>query len=293
MELLARVALATALFTALGAGAPAPKLRLIEIGADSTAFDVVATIVVGPTEAILWDAQYHAVDAKRLADAVAATGKHLKAIVLSHADEDHVSGIATLLERFPGTPVYISSAGLANFVASAVPRFKSDKARMGALLPDSLPMPTLLPPTKLTVDGESLEVIPDLTGDVLAPSNSALWIPSLRTVLAGDIVFNDVHPWLGGSDSASRVAWRASLKRLASLSPEAVVAGHKKDINAADSPDLLNRMTAYLDDFDALLAAAKTPMDIRDGILAKYPNYAVPMLLTGSSGMAMRKKKGG
>lgn len=271
----------------------AANLRLVEIGADSTAFDVVATIIVGPTEAVLWDAQYHAPDARRLADAVQATGKHLKAIVLSHADEDHVSGLATILERFPNTPVYISSAGLAKFTASAVPRFKADKAQMGALLPDSLPMPVVLPSTTLAVDGETIEVIPDLTGDVITPSNSALWIPSLRTVLAGDIVFNDVHPWLGSSDSASRVAWRTSLKRLASLSPAAVVAGHKKDVTAPDSPELLDRMTSYLDDFDALLKDAKAPPDIRDKMLAKYPTYGVPILLNASSGMALRRKMAG
>src|SRR5512147_675126 len=87
---------------------PAPcapeRLKLEEVGSDSTAFDVVATMIVGPTELVVWDAQYHRSDANRLADRIAATGKKLTAIVLSHPDHDHYMGVASLLARFPGTP---------------------------------------------------------------------------------------------------------------------------------------------------------------------------------------------
>ncbi|MGH7620213.1 MAG: MBL fold metallo-hydrolase, partial [Gemmatimonadaceae bacterium] len=88
------------------AGAAASKLRLEEVGSDSTSFDVVATMIVGPTEVLLFDSQYHLADAKRLADRIAATHKHLKAIFISHPDHDHFAGAAVIVERFPGTPVY-------------------------------------------------------------------------------------------------------------------------------------------------------------------------------------------
>jgi len=35
----------------------------------------------------------------------------------------------------------------------------------------------VLPATILTVDGETVEVIKDLQGDVLKPTNSFLWFP--------------------------------------------------------------------------------------------------------------------
>src|SRR5262249_36963253 len=108
----ARIAIASLTLALVGAGAglrdrtpsslPAgPKLHLEEVGSDSTSFDVVATLIVGPTEALLWDAQYHLPDAKRLADQIAASGKHLKAIIISHPDHDHFSGAAAIVERFP------------------------------------------------------------------------------------------------------------------------------------------------------------------------------------------------
>src|SRR5690242_21043171 len=108
------IALMLPLIAAVRLGSRAPALRLVEVGSDSTSFDVVSTLVVGPTESLLWDAQYHVTDAKKLADAIAATHTHLKAIVISHPDHDHYSGLAVVLERFPGTPVYMTAKALAH-----------------------------------------------------------------------------------------------------------------------------------------------------------------------------------
>lgn len=257
---------------------PAPKLHIEEVGSDSTSFDVVATMVVGPTEVVLWDAQYHVADARRLADRIAATGKHLKAIVISHPDHDHYSGAAAIVERFPGTPVYMTAKALAHYDTTKY-YFQREKSRRPAMLPDSLVTPQVLPFTRLTLDGEELQVIPDLTGDVLVPTNSVLWIPSLRTVLAGDVAFNGVHPWLGSSSEASRAAWRASIARVAELHPAVVVAGHKKEVSAVDSPDVLRFMDNYLKDFDDFRKRSTNADELRSAMLRKYPDLAVQMLL--------------
>ncbi|MEO8453439.1 MAG: MBL fold metallo-hydrolase [Gemmatimonadota bacterium] len=289
------VAVTTSLLTVLptssspAPAAAAPKLRLEEYGADSTAFDVVATLIAGPTEAVLWDAQYHVADARRAADRIAATGRHLKAIVLSHPDHDHYMGAAVIVERFPGTPVYMTAAALEEFKHSAVQQWRGEKARRPAETADSLVTPQALPSNHLTVDGEAVEIVPDLTGDVLTPTNSFIWIPSLRTVLAGDIAFNGVHPWLGSSTEASRTAWKASLKRIADLHPVAVVAGHKKDISAPDSPDVLTFMDQYLTDFDATRKASADGKALFAAMQQKYPQLAVPGLLGYASQMAFKQ----
>ena len=268
-------------------GATAPKLQIEEVGSDSTSFDVVATMIVGPTEVLLWDAQYHVADARRLADRIAATGKHLKAIVISHPDHDHYSGAAVIVERFPGTPVYMTAKALAHFDTTKQ-YFAREKSRRPEVMADSLVTPQPLPSTHLTIDGEELTVIPDLTGDVGIPTNSALWIPSLRTVLAGDIAFNGVHPWLGSSDEASRAAWRTSLKKIADLHPTAVVAGHKKNVASPDSPDVLRFMDGYLVDFDAFRRSSSNAQELRSAMMRKYPDLAVAMLLGYAAQVAFK-----
>ena len=260
-------------------GAAAAKLTLEHIGSDSTAFDVIATLVIGPKEVLLWDTQYHLSDARRVADRIAASGRRLKAIVLSHPDHDHYMGAATIVERFPGTPVYMTAKALEEYKRSAPQAFRGEKARAPQLLPDSIVTPQPLPSMQLTVDGEKLEVIPDVTGDVGTGTNSMLWIPSLRTVLASDVVFNGVHPWLGASDEASRVAWHASLKRIAALEPQFVVAGHKKDVNAPDSPAVVDVMDRYLTDFDSLRKATGAPQALYEAMRQKYPDHVVSNLL--------------
>jgi len=52
-------------------------------------------------------------------------------------------------------------------------------------------------------------------GDVLNSTNSFRWIPSLRSAIAGDVVFNGVHVWLADSTPESRRAWHDSLQLLA------------------------------------------------------------------------------
>jgi glyoxylase-like metal-dependent hydrolase (beta-lactamase superfamily II) len=268
--------------------APAPKLHIELVGADSTAFDVVSALVVGPTEVLAWDAQYHVADARRLADRIAATGKRLTAIVISHPDHDHFSGAAVLVERFPGTPVYMTRRAIAWYDTTAARAFQGEKARRPAALPDSLVTPRELPSTRLTVDGEAVEVIPDLTGDVIAPTNSVLWIPSLRAALVGDVAFDGVHPWLGSSDEASRAAWRAAVRRVADLHPAVVVAGHKRDVASPDAPAVLAFMDRYLRDFDALRKTAAGPEALRDAMLARYPDLAVRGLLAYGARVAFQ-----
>ena len=270
------------------AGRPASKLRLEEVGSDSTSFDVVATMIVGPTEVLLWDAQYHVADARRLADRIAATGKHLKAVVLSHPDHDHFAGAAVIVERFPGTPVYMTPTALAEYMKTAQRDFGGEKQRRPEVMADSIVTPVALPSNHLTVDGEAVDVIPDLQGDVLKPTNSMLFIPSLNTVLAADVVFNGVHLWLGASNEASRTAWRAAIQMIKDRHPAAVVAGHKKDVSAPDSPAVLDFMDHYLADFESLKKTSTNGQELAAAMRAKYPDLAVPILIQFSAQSAFR-----
>jgi glyoxylase-like metal-dependent hydrolase (beta-lactamase superfamily II) len=131
----------------------------------------------------------------------------------------------------------------------------------------------------LTVDGNRLEVIADLGGDVRKPASSAFWIPSLRAVLVADLAFSGIHPWLGDSDTASRAAWRLSIRKIADLKPLIVVPGHKADVTAPDSPEVLTFMQSYLADFDRLMESAATPDDLVTAMRQRYPELKIPGLM--------------
>jgi glyoxylase-like metal-dependent hydrolase (beta-lactamase superfamily II) len=281
--------------------APAQRatLQLKEYSADSTGFDVNSTLIYGPTEAILVDAQYRVSDAGRVADMIAATGRHLKAIFITHPDDDHYFGVATIVARFPGTPVYMSPVALDEFRTREVAMFAGLKERlrnpppgrtpppeMLREIPDSLIMPQVPLSSHLTIDGVDVQIVADRQGDVLKPANSYLWIPSQRTVIAGDIVFNGVHVWLAASSEASRAEWRRTIQQIADLHPLVVVAGHKSDVNAPDGPDVLAATATYLTDFDAAKRASAIPEDVVATMRTKYPQRAVSAILWAAARQA-------
>ena len=101
----------------------------------------------------------------------------------------------------------------------------------------------------------------------------------MKTVLAADLVFDGIHPWLGDSDIESRVAWRESLRRLAALEPQAVVPGHKRDLSTPDSPAQIDFMIRYLDHYDASMQSSSTHEELAEAMVAEYPDLAIPGLM--------------
>ncbi len=174
------------------------------------------------------------------------------------------------------------------------------KARIAAMMqaqpgrtpppvPDSLIVPQSFPSARLTIDGEEVRIFPDVQGDVLKPANSYFWIPSIRTVITGDIVFNGGHVWLAASDEASRAAWQKSLQQVAALKPAVVIAGHKSRVDAPDTDKAISATSAYLTDFDAAVKASTAP----DGVVAimrqKYPALVNQPILTYAAQHAFGK----
>src|SRR5271155_80722 len=86
------------------AATPEP-LHLEVFTGNEDSWGVTSTLIYGKTEAILVDSQFRISQAKKLADRVAATGRHLKAIMITHPDDDHYIGTAVLHERYPQAPI--------------------------------------------------------------------------------------------------------------------------------------------------------------------------------------------
>ncbi len=259
--------------------AEAQALHLLVQVAPEDSFGVTSTLIVGRTEAILIDTQYHISEASKLADRIAASGRRLKAIFITHPDEDHYFGSAVIHQRFPDAPIYMTADALAHFDATSSRKLASAKKYAPTEIPDSLPRPTVLPQTRLTVDGEVIEIVPDLQGDVLERTNSFVWIPSLRAVIAGDILFNGVHVYLADSNQESRREWRNSIDRIASLKPTAVVAGHKRNPDTPDDPAALGFTHDYMEQFEAARNSASTADDMIATMKKRFPDAASEYLL--------------
>src|SRR4051812_8267178 len=225
LALLAGMAIATLAVACTGGGRMArtePTPLALEVyTADAQGVGVTSTLIYGEHEAILVDTQFRIGDAEKLADRIAARGRRLKAIVVTHPHFDHYFGASVLLRRFPGTPVYASASDV-EYLASAGATSAADiRARFGAeTIPADIQVPQPWPSTHFTVDGQAVDVIAGLQGDVgPGPRNNVVWVPSLAAAIVGDIAFNQVHLSLRATDAQSRTAWQQTLRQLQTRQP--------------------------------------------------------------------------
>lgn len=264
-------------------------LHLAVYVADESGWRVTSTLIYGKTESILVDTQYLKSHAAKLADQIAATGTRLKAIIITHPHDDHYMGAGPIHDRFPDTPIYMSPEALESFKQKSADTLAGMKKYQPAEAPDNVATVAAFPSTTFTIDGEDIEVRQG-QGDESKVLNSFVWIPSLRAIIAGDMVFNGVHVWLTNSDEQSRAAWLKSLEILKSLHPRIVVAGHKRDAETKDTPDDLEFTSQYIRDFEASRKASTKPEELVAAMKAKYPDLALAdKILTRSAKRAFPK----
>jgi len=264
----------------------ATPLSLDVFTAPANSYGVTSVIVYGPTEAVVIDAQFRRVDAERLADRIEALDRRVTAIFVTHPDTDHVVGLGALRDRFPDTPIYMTAAGVQAY-RDTIEDVRTQMSRNSARAheaPPVEPIAVALPGRSLTVDGHTIEVIADLQGDAaIAPVNSVVWIPSLRALLASDMAFQDTHVFLQDSTPQTRAAWLAALARLEAMNASVVVAGHKRDAAAPDTPASLSQTRAYLETFERRLRESADAPALEAAMRADYPDFAFPIFLTVSA----------
>src|SRR5439155_17182773 len=93
-------------------------------------------------------------------------------------------------------------------------------------------IPTASNDRALRLEGETIEIV-DAVGQ---PNARTLWVPSLRALFGGVLVFAGVHVWV--ADTATRErreTWLRNLDALTALGPSVVVPGHFAEGTALDA----------------------------------------------------------
>ncbi len=112
--------------------------------------------------------------------------------------------------------------------------------------------------------------------------STCLHVPAIGLLVGGDAVYNGIHPYLGETDTQSRLEWIATLDRLEALEARTVIAAHKVP-GAEDHPRVIGETRQYLRDFNRLEASASTARELYDAMLGLHPGRANPGSLWGAA----------
>ena len=246
-----------------------------------------STLIHGKRDAVLVDTFLTAEQSQTLLDWVVASGKNLTAIYITHGHGDHFFGLAPLLERFPharavATPPVVE-AMRAQLLPASIDGFWR-KLFPGQLL-DRLPVAEPLDGDELELEGHKLVAVN--MGRTDTERSTSIYVPSIDLIVAGDTVYNGIHPYLAETDTQSRREWVSSLYRLEALKPRAVIAGHKKPEND-DDPGNIGETRQYLLDFNRLDQKTTTAIELYKAMLELYPDRANPGSLWSGANAAKK-----
>jgi glyoxylase-like metal-dependent hydrolase (beta-lactamase superfamily II) len=118
---------------------------------------------------------------------------------------------------------------------------------------------------------------------------TALYIPAIGALIGGDLLFTDVHLWLGEHTPAHRKAWLAVLEQFDALKPVTVVAGHKPP-GVPDDTAALRFTREYLLAFEDGIKRAKHSKDLIAYLNGRFPqarDYLGGFILNNSAQVAM------
>lgn len=125
-----------------------------------------ATLISGPTDAILVDALFLKEDVQDLGDLIERSGKKLTTIYLTHAHADHYLGFGPLLERFPEA----RAVALPHVVEATKDTMEQQRVQWDLLFGDACvapgPLPDPLEGHTLHVDGTLVEIIEVKQADI-------------------------------------------------------------------------------------------------------------------------------
>ena len=233
-------------------------------------FWVNSVIIEGTHEVMLVDAQLTKTNAERVLQEVKETKKALSIIYITHEHADHFLGLEVFKAAYPGVRI-ISNSTVVNR-ADKVYQQKIDKWKqiLGSGATSRVVAIEDFDGKSIAFDGSKIEVLKHIQGDT--DENTMLWIPGQKILIAGDVLFNDMHLYTAETDSKARQKWFTSLQKIRELKPSSVIPGHSKVGAPLDANTAVDFTEKYLLAFEEELKKAKDPDSLINAMKERFPS---------------------
>jgi glyoxylase-like metal-dependent hydrolase (beta-lactamase superfamily II) len=242
------------------------------------------TLIYGEREALLVDTFLSDQQTAELADWIAASGRHLSTIYITHGHPDHFFGLKLLRDRFPDARAIATPEVVDAMQAALQPvSVENWRRRFPELIPNNLTVAERLDRPAFKLEGNDIIAV-DI-GHTDTDHTTCLHVPSIALVIAGDAIYNGTHPYLVESNHEGLLAWLAAIDKIEALKPQAVVVGHGP-LDPDNAPRHIEETRRYIRDFMRLDAETTTARELYDSMLALYPDRINPGSLWGSTNAA-------
>ena len=222
MKTISATVAALALSTTIASAADL-TIEVYNPGTDAI-FPVTSSLIYGPTEAILVDAQFDKASALEVLEMVQGTGKDLKAIYISHGDPDFYFGLDVLTAAYPNAQVVATPQTLKHINATQQAKISYWGPILGENAPSKVVIPNEISHDTFTVDGEEVKIV-GLDGH--NPKHTFLHVPSENTILGGVLLYENLHVWMADAQTLpEQTAWQQSLGVIRGLEADRIIPGH-------------------------------------------------------------------
>ena len=241
-------------------------------------FRSTSTLFYGEKDAILVDATQLRSDAHKMVSEIIPMRKNLTHVYVSHFHPDHHFGSGVIKNAFPNAKVVALPSVVRDVVFTTSDKLDTWSIdRFGADTPETTLIPMPLHDARLELEGEALLLYDDWEGDCI--NNSVVWVPSLQTLCATDVAFDDWHVWFIESNVERRKKWRAALDELRRFEARVVIPGHGSAKTMEILADPSREYTScidwtldYVNFYEEVYNTAKSGVELAELITARYPD---------------------
>jgi glyoxylase-like metal-dependent hydrolase (beta-lactamase superfamily II) len=240
-------------------------------------FSVNSVMVEGDHEVMLVDAQLTKASAEKVLKEIKETKKPLSIVYITHEHADHFLGLEVFKGAYPRVTIIATSAVVDRI--NKVYREKLDKWQkiLGSGASSQVVEISQFEGSYIDFEGSRIQVIKDIQGDT--DQNTMLWIPGPRILIAGDVLFDDIHVYTAETDTKARAKWLDTLRKVRELRPAVVVPGHSKVGAALDASTAVDFTAKYLLAFNEELKAAKDSEGLISAMKEKFPSAGLLLAL--------------